>query len=427
MPIGQQATDFIVNLTASPDVGSSTITTLANGRFVVAWYSPDTGDGSGTCVRARVFNADGSAAGDDFIVNSTAANDQHAPAITALADGRFIATWPSYDTGDGSGSCIRARVFNADGSPAGSDFLVNSTAANDQYNPTITALADGRFVATWMSDDPGDGEGTCIRARVFDPTVFHGTAAEDSWKGGNLADTISGGAGADHLWGLDGDDLINGDDGDDWLYGDDGNDTLDGGTGADKMYGGKGDDTFIVDDVGDKAYETSNQGIDTVQASVSYNLAGQHIEKLTLTGKANIDGTGNSFANTLTGNDGNNILNGGTGLDTLSGGAGADTFHFGDTLNGTTNVDTIKDFSSIDLISLSAAIFTKAGPVGALAADAFVANTSGAAADASDRIIYETDTGILRYDPDGTGAAAAIAFAKIDGLFAMNAADFVVV
>jgi Ca2+-binding RTX toxin-like protein len=211
------------------------------------------------------------------------------------------------------------------------------------------------------------------------------------------------------------------------LTGNDGNNVLDGGTGADKMYGGLGDDTFIVDDAGDKAYETSNQGTDTVQASVSYNLAGQHIENLILTGKADIDGTGNSFANTLTGNDGNNILNGGTGLDTLSGGAGADTFHFGDTLNGTTNVDTIKDFSSIDLISLSAAIFTKAGPVGALAADAFVANTSGAAADASDRIIYETDTGILRYDPDGTGAAAAIAFAKIDGLFAMNAADFVVV
>jgi Ca2+-binding RTX toxin-like protein len=48
------------------------------------------------------------------------------------------------------------------------------------------------------------------------------------------------------------------------------------------------------------------------------------------------------------------------------------------------------------------------------------------AADASDRIIYETDTGILRYDPDGTGAAAAIAFAKIEGLPTMTNADFII-
>jgi len=144
---------------------------------------------------------------------------------------------------------------------------------------------------------------------------------------------------------------------------------------------------------------------------------------------------GNAGANNLRGYGGNDTINGGAGADRISGGigndtlagnAGADTYFFSYALNGTTNVDTIKGFSSIDLVSLSASIFTKAGPVGNLAASAFVANASGKATTAAHRIVYETDTGILRYDPDGTGAAAAVKFAIMHGTPTMNAGDFVI-
>ena len=62
-----------------------------------------------------------------------------------------------------------------------------------------------------------------------------------------------------------------------------------------------------------------------MQSSITFAL-GANVENLTLTGSANINGTGNALANVLTGNSGNNILDGGAGADTMIGGAGNDTY-----------------------------------------------------------------------------------------------------
>ncbi|MFN7882682.1 MAG: calcium-binding protein, partial [bacterium] len=53
---------------------------------------------------------------------------------------------------------------------------------------------------------------------------------------------------------------------------------------------------------------------------------GAEVERLVLTGTAEVNGTGNGLANTLTGNIGNNRLNGGAGIDSMAGGAGNDTY-----------------------------------------------------------------------------------------------------
>jgi Ca2+-binding RTX toxin-like protein len=83
--------------------------------------------------------------------------------------------------------------------------------------------------------------------------------------------------------------------------------------------------------------EKLNEGIDTVQSSVSYTLGG-YVENMVLTGTSAIKGTGNgghntivgnSAANTLTGGSGNDILEGGAGNDLLTGGQGADTYLIG--------------------------------------------------------------------------------------------------
>jgi Ca2+-binding RTX toxin-like protein len=132
------------------------------------------------------------------------------------------------------------------------------------------------------------------------------------------------------------------------------------------MLGGAGNDIYEVDSENDVVIEFAGDGPDQVDsAAASYTLSA-FVENLTLTGTADIEGTGNAFANkitgnnganqlagakgddTLTGDDGNDTLDGRARRDSLSGGKGNDTYEvddIGDKIaesGGTSDVDTVE-------------------------------------------------------------------------------------
>lgn len=217
------------------------------------------------------------------------------------------------------------------------------------------------------------------------------------------------------------------------IRGNDGANILDdGGPGAaDTMIGHLGDDTYAVHNAGATIVEALGEGQDTLATSVSFTLAaGVSVEAMRTTassGTATIGLTGNEFGQEIVGNAGANRLDGKDGADTLFGSGGGDTFVFSTTL-GIGNVDTISDLKTgVDKIELASVVFTTLA-AGALAAAAFVATATGVALDASDRIIYDTDSGALLYDADGDGVgSAAIQFATLDPGLGLSASDFVVV
>ncbi|GAA6165455.1 hypothetical protein NBRC116590_31590 [Pelagimonas sp. KU-00592-HH] len=166
----EAVSEFLVNEITQNYQYQPSITVLSTGQFVVTWHSGDrTEDTSFSGVRARVFNADGTAAGNEFQVNEVLQNDQAVASVTALSNGRFVVTWRSNDlTEDPSGYGIRARIFNADGSEAVDEFQVNSVLTQDQYYPHVETLSNGQFVVAWQSEDRiEDTSGYGIRARVF--------------------------------------------------------------------------------------------------------------------------------------------------------------------------------------------------------------------------------------------------------------------
>jgi Ca2+-binding RTX toxin-like protein len=197
------------------------------------------------------------------------------------------------------------------------------------------------------------------------------------------------------------------------ISGNSGDNVLNGAGGADSMAGGLGNDLYVVDNSADVVTELAAQGTDTVNASVSYGLSA-NVENLTLTGTAAINATGNALANTIRGNSGANLISGGDGNDILTGAGGIDHFIFNTALNATSNTDTITDFGSDDKLDLSHLIFSNLGAVGALTTSELVSGaglTSGQ--DANDFLVYNTTTGNLYYDADGSGAGASILFAQL--------------
>jgi Ca2+-binding RTX toxin-like protein len=203
---------------------------------------------------------------------------------------------------------------------------------------------------------------------------------------------------------------------------------LTGNTLGNLLYAGTGDNVIDggagVDTVSYSLGVTGTTGV-TMSLSVATAQATGGSGSDTLVGIENLIGT--AYADNLAGSVGNNVLNGSAGNDVLTGGAGQDIFRFDTLPNATTNLDTITDFTVVDdSIQLENVIFSALTATGTLAVGMFVSGAGAVAADANDFLIYNSSTGALYYDADGSGAGAAVQFATLSAGLAMTNADFLV-
>jgi Ca2+-binding RTX toxin-like protein len=247
-------------------------------------------------------------------------------------------------------------------------------------------------------------------------TQLDGFGGNDTLLGGSGADELNGGLGNDSMVGGGGDDLF-----DAFNHPQEGVDT---------MHGGAGNDSYFVS-AGDVIVESS--GVDTVFAMASWTLA-DGLENLTFhTGGddhplPSATGVGNALNNVIrAGVVTNATLDGKAGNDTLTGGDITD-FVFS-VSPGAANADTITSFLD-DTIVLDGTVHANSGPSGAFAAGDgrfWAAAGANAGHDADDRVVYNTSTGQLWYDADGSGAGAAQLIATLQGAPSVAATNIEVI
>jgi hypothetical protein len=153
------ATDVLVNTYTKDQQVDPDVAALADGGAIVVWSSYGQG-GPLWGIFARKYTAAGTAAtAKEFQVNQFHSNE-HSPTVTALANGNYVAAWVSQQERFQSQSVppiagsvdIYARIFTSAGIPITDEFLVNSST-NLCANPALAPLGTGGFLVAWSQKD----------------------------------------------------------------------------------------------------------------------------------------------------------------------------------------------------------------------------------------------------------------------------------
>ncbi|MBI2314417.1 MAG: hypothetical protein HYU77_18165 [Betaproteobacteria bacterium] len=293
------------------------------------------------------------------------------------------------------------------------------TTASLNVNGQYIQVANLNHAASILD---GNDAGLMMSSLLNGDDMIYGDDLDQSLSGFDGNDTFIGGAGNDEFRGMAGDDELYGGAGNDTLRGAGGNDDARGQAGDDVLYGGAGNDTLRG--AGGNDINRGAGGDDVLYGGAFNDTLFGGAGNDVLRGAGGNDSIQGGFGDDLIyGGAGNDVLSGDGGNDTLTGGLGADRFMFTAALDPVGNVDTLLDFEvGVDKFLLDPAVFT-ALSAGALATESFRAGTT--AADADDRILYDSATGSVFYDADGSGTGAdPVLFAQVTSGLALTAADF---
>jgi len=130
----------------------------AAGNFVAVWQSDQASTGGPVSIRARAFNASGTALGDEFVVNTTLTVDGNSaspsvPAIAMSPDGNGVIVWESF--GDGYSRGVFAQRITSTGQMVGPEFIVNQTTDRSEDQPSVAMHDDGSFIVVFERNNSG--------------------------------------------------------------------------------------------------------------------------------------------------------------------------------------------------------------------------------------------------------------------------------
>jgi hypothetical protein len=130
--------------------GSRAVASDASGNYVVVWSSQGV-DGDWN-VFAQRFNADGSAAGQQFQVNTRTERDQQDATVAMRDDGTFVVAWTESDGGAAGTADVYMRSFNSSGAALESEDVLVAGGNRDQMHPAVTINNSG-IAVVWTSQN----------------------------------------------------------------------------------------------------------------------------------------------------------------------------------------------------------------------------------------------------------------------------------
>jgi hypothetical protein len=157
--------DQMVNASTKVYQGNPAVAVLENGNVVIVYASFNTNTMQD--VHGQIFTPAGKKIGSEFQINNTTPFNQRSPVVAATTKSGFVAAWISEQQRaigqPGAGLTppsqfvlpsvdVYGRLFEANGIPAHSEFVVNS-GSNVCANPSVTAVADGAVIFAWSGAD----------------------------------------------------------------------------------------------------------------------------------------------------------------------------------------------------------------------------------------------------------------------------------
>jgi cysteine-rich repeat protein len=157
-PAGDPATpEFRVNSHTESQQEFPSVSMTSDASFVVVWSGDEQG-GYTDGVFGQRYDSVGNSVGPEFKVNTFEDGRQYFPSVSTAADGRFVVVWMSEEQ-DGDGWGVFGQRYDSSGERAGPEFQVNGYTQDGQWFAAVSMSADGNFVVAWESkDQDGDQE-----------------------------------------------------------------------------------------------------------------------------------------------------------------------------------------------------------------------------------------------------------------------------